>query len=275
MIGVPPPGKCRAALRWARRRGRDPTLRPGGWVARIASTRPDLLRPAWPPARAVDDDASRTRELPSTAPAAVPVVALVGVMVVVASSDTPRMRHVVRLHPYPPRMDWGDPAWYSLLVSLIALALSVPSALLAWKSLNWERDSANSARRSAEAAERANLLTERALAERALTERDDDSKVTDYHVWAPTPTTGDVSWRIEHPGGSRYILRNTGTAIAEHVSVDAEQVGGVTRSLPSDAVIRPGEGVDFLVLETWGNPAPNQLYIRWDDMQDFIAVPMP
>jgi hypothetical protein len=160
---------------------------------------------------------------------------------------------------------WKDPAWYSLLVALFALLLSIPSAALAWKSLKWERDSAASARRSAEAAERANLLTERALA-RSGPELANPSLL---------PATSDVSWRIEKGSGSRYILRNTGTAIAEHVSVDGEQLGGLVRNLPTDAVVRPGEGVDMLVLSTWSNPIPNQLYVKWDGMQDYVAVPMP
>jgi hypothetical protein len=167
-------------------------------------------------------------------------------------------------------MKWTDPAWYSLLVAILALFVSLPAAALAWKSLKWERSSAESARRSAEAAERANLLTERTLARRW------DGVAVGVTPPEPTPAPpGDVSWRIEHASGSRYVLRNTGTDIAEHVSVDAEQVGAIASNLPTDAVIRPGEGVDFLILATWGNPAPNQLYVKWGDMDEYVAVPMP
>ncbi|TPG31660.1 hypothetical protein [Mycolicibacterium hodleri] len=163
---------------------------------------------------------------------------------------------------------WKDPAWYSLFAAILALIFSVPSAVLSWKSLKWERDSADSARRSAEAAEQANLFTERALALNA--------GVDPGEVRALAPASrGDVSWQIEHRGGSQYVLRNTGTDIAEHVSVDAEQLGGLARSVPADAVIRPQQGVDFLILATWGHPAPNQLYIKWNDMQEYVAVPMP
>jgi hypothetical protein len=195
-------------------------------------------------------------------------------------------------------MDWKDPAWWSLVVATIALLFSIPSVLLSWKSLRWERSSADAATRSAEAAERANLLTERALA------RDVDDAVSDAvqrqldaivsatlsagtpgesitmsnarSLLRPGPT--DVHWQIEKASGSQYILRNTGLDIAEHVGVDPaqlEQLGGFARSMPTDAVIRPGEGVGFLVMSAWGNPAPNQLYLKWNDMQEYVAVPMP
>ncbi|KAA0085529.1 hypothetical protein CIW52_06415 [Mycolicibacterium sp. P9-64] len=162
-------------------------------------------------------------------------------------------------------MDWKDPAWYSLLVALLAFGISIPAAWSARKALTWQRDSADAAIRSAEAAEYANLLTERASAQSG----------TDLSKLSPLPATSDVSWRIERGSGSRYILRNTGTAIAEHVSVDAEQLGGLARRLPVDAVIRPGEGADILILSTWGRPAPNQLRVKWNDMQEYAIVPMP
>jgi hypothetical protein len=67
--------------------------------------------------------------------------------------------------------------------------------------------------------------------------------------------TPDVSWRIERPSEHRYILRTScatpGRDVAEHVEVDASQAGPLTRNLPQDAVIRPGEGVDMLIQGTW------------------------
>ncbi|HEX3731329.1 MAG TPA: hypothetical protein VHU91_00145 [Mycobacteriales bacterium] len=85
----------------------------------------------------------------------------------------------------------------------------------------------------------------------------------------------DVSWIIEHPEKNRYVLRNTGTDVAEHVEVDPSQVGTIARNLPQDAVIRPGEGTDLLLLGTWQRPLPNQLYVRWAGHPDWIAVPLP
>ncbi len=149
-------------------------------------------------------------------------------------------------------------------VSVVALGTAIFAATNAVKSLRWEQQSAESARRSAEAAERANLLTERAL----LTGRPTPS----------TASTGDVaavSWAVEHPAGNRYVLRNTGTAVAEHVSIDDSQIDTIARGLPTDAVVRPGEGVDFMMIATWGAPLPNQIYVEWGESDDPSRVAVP
>ncbi|MGV0582788.1 hypothetical protein ABQE45_03425 [Mycobacteroides chelonae] len=160
-------------------------------------------------------------------------------------------------------MSAGDSAsWTSATVAAIAFIVSVFAAGISWKSLHWERDSAESARRSAEAAERTNLLTERALMlGRPLAQESDQTGVT---------------WEIEHATNARYVLRNTGTETAEHVSIDRELIGGViTRSLPTDAVIHSGEGVDFLMKGSWQKPLPNQIYVQWGGPEDVQRAAVP
>ena len=49
----------------------------------------------------------------------------------------------------------------------------------------------------------------------------------------------DVNWRIEHPSKHRFVLRNTGSDIAENVEVDVSRIDAVTRNLPKAEVIRP------------------------------------
>ncbi len=127
--------------------------------------------------------------------------------------------------------------------------------------------------RSAEAAERANRLAERAVEQRV------QRFGIPFEEAFGTPTVEperapDVSWRIERPVENRYVLRNTGTDVAEHVEVDSSQAGPITRNLPQDSVIRPGEGVDMLIMGTFGHPVPNQLYVRWAGQPDWIAVPL-
>lgn len=166
------------------------------------------------------------------------------------------------------------PAWIAAIVAGLALIISCCSAVLSWKSLRWERVSAEAATRSAEAAERANRLTEQTVLGQRLQAWGIPSEEA---FGVPTVTTErapDVSWRIERPEGDRYVLRNTGTDIAEHVEVDRSQAPPITRNLPEDAVIRPGEGVDMLMKGTWGHPMPNQLYVRWAGQPGWVAVPI-
>jgi hypothetical protein len=139
------------------------------------------------------------------------------------------------------------------------------------ESLQWERLSAESAGRSAEAAERANRLAERAVEQRVHV----FGVPPETTVVSPTSSQGasGVSWRVEKPSNNRYILRNTGTETAEHVEVDSTQAGPITRNFPQDAVIRPGEGADMLIMSSWGHPVPNQLYVRWEGQPEWVAVP--
>ncbi|GFM20054.1 uncharacterized protein PO1_contig-068-12 [Mycobacterium sp. PO1] len=176
-------------------------------------------------------------------------------------------------------MNWGDlPGW-------VALAIAVGSGVLSWRSLRWERQGAEAGLRSAEAAERANRLTER-MVEHQIAES--QAAPPDQQLGPPGVPSGEsfgvpavaqeppkVTWQIEHPSGNRYVLRNTGTAVADHVEVDATQAGPIARNLPQDSVIRPGQGVDMIIAGTWGHPTPNQLYIRWAGQPEWVAVPMP
>lgn len=156
-------------------------------------------------------------------------------------------------------MNLGDvPGW-------VALAIAVGSGVLSWRSLRWERLSAEAAGRSAQEAERANRLAERALELRGLPSGEAE---------APAGIGPDVSWRIERPQGDRFVLRNTGTDVAEHVDVDESQVPPIHRNLPRDAIIRPNEGHDMLLKGTFGHPMPNQLYVRWEGQPEWVAVPL-
>jgi hypothetical protein len=160
-------------------------------------------------------------------------------------------------------MDWGDvPAW-------VALAIAVGSGVLSWRSLRWERLSAEAAGRSAQEAERANRLAERALEMHGLPARRRELDAGDEI--SPEP---DVSWRVERPQGDRYVLRNTGTGIADHVDVDETQLPPIHRNLPRDAVIRPGEGHDMLIKGVFGHPMPNQIYVRWEGQPEWKAIPL-
>ncbi|WP_156042449.1 hypothetical protein [Rhodococcus sp. UNC363MFTsu5.1] len=171
-------------------------------------------------------------------------------------------------------MDWlGDIAWGSVewgdvatwVASVTALVVAFVSATLSVKSLRWERLSAEAGVRSAEAAERANRLTERALSDGLRTRTATEGALNG----------SKVEWRVENPSANRFVLRNVGTAVADDVTVDEDSIGTIHRQLPKGAVVRPNEGVDFLLLATWGSPLPNQIYVTWRGTDEPQAVPLP
>lgn len=174
-------------------------------------------------------------------------------------------------------MNWGDiPGW-------VALAIATGAGVLSWRSLRWERLSAEAAGRSAQEAERANRLAERALELRALPPTDRGPE-QDLHLSGipseeafgemTVQQAPNVDWRIERPQGDRYVLRNIGTDVADHVDVDETQLPPIHRNLPSDAIIRPGEGHDMLIKGVWGHPMPNQIYVRWAGHPEWKAIPL-
>lgn len=162
-------------------------------------------------------------------------------------------------------------------VAVLALLISVGAAVLSWKSLRWEQLSAEAALRSAEAAERANRFAEEAVRwQRAVGQDVEPTGIPSEEAFGNATVTqpSNVSWQIENPTGNRYVLRNTGTDVAEHVEVDAEQAGPIVRNLPRDSTIRPGEGHDMLMMGAFGHPLPNQLYVRWGGHPEWLAVPI-
>lgn len=148
-------------------------------------------------------------------------------------------------------MDAGD------VTAGLALAVSVAAAGFSWRSSRYERISAEAAKRSAEAAERANLLIEQQLSQHGQ------------------PAGGTIHWRIERQGKNGYLLRNTGSEIAEGVNIDPAKVPCPARNLPVDAVIRPGGSAEFLLIPVWGRSLPGEVWVSWSGSGGPRAVPLP
>lgn len=156
-------------------------------------------------------------------------------------------------------MSWRDaPAW-------IALVISLCSALLSWRVLRWEKQSADAAVRSADEAARANLIAERAL------DIGRAARTTAADEQVPT----EVAWRIERGDGDRYVLRNAGRVTAERVYADESRAPRINRRLPNDSVVQPGAGHDMLLKGSWQHPMPTELYLRWAGQDDWVPVPLP
>lgn len=157
---------------------------------------------------------------------------------------------------------WVNDWWELILVGAIPGVISIIAISLAARSLRYEKASATAAARSAIAAERANLLTERLLEREHLVER-------------PSEEKPDVSWTITNPSGGLFLLRNTGTAVAEDVTIPADLMSGIPKHLPSGAIVRPGDAAEFHVFGRMGSPVPHTVYVQWRGQDEPIAVPMP
>lgn len=100
------------------------------------------------------------------------------------------------------------------------------------------------------------------------------------YSWAVGPAVGrsgkapNVRWRVENPDKIRFVLRNIGDDIAEDVEIDLSRIDAITRNVPKKTVIRPGEGLNMVLIAAWGHPLPNQLYVRWAGQDEWAAVPL-
>ncbi|UPK74564.1 hypothetical protein MU582_19320 [Nocardioidaceae bacterium SCSIO 66511] len=195
------------------------------------------------------------------------------------------------------------------MIEMVAAAgatiVAVAALIVSIKSLSIQKESARAATVSAEAAQRANVLTELRL-ERELghdrdlrrgsadvTEDDPPPVPTEPAVpieptapgGAPAPAApasparpagvGDVRWTLDRRGKNAFVLRNTGSGIAHGVRIPAEALPPITRNLPESATLRPNESVEFLMTGVFGNPTPNEIPVLWDDNLDGVLVPVP
>lgn len=152
-------------------------------------------------------------------------------------------------------MNWGDvPAWAALGISSVAAAV-------AFRSAHWEKQSAKAADKSANEAARANLIAERALEAKTVKTADEQPP--------------RITWKIERGTGAQFILRNTGSATAEHVYADQTRAPIINRNLPDDSVIREGAGHRMLLAGSMQRRMPTELYLRWTGHDEWFAVPLP
>lgn len=153
----------------------------------------------------------------------------------------------------------GDIAtWASAVVALGGSAFAVWESRKSRKSNDkWQQINAEAAVRSANAAEQALALQQASLPP------------------IDPATKPDVAWDLERPGKTRFVLRNIGTDIATGVTIDPEQFKGFARQLPTNAAVRPGASVEFLVFTAMGAPLPNEVWVSWDGIDEPIAIPIP
>ncbi|GHE84935.1 hypothetical protein GCM10018772_05080 [Streptomyces fumanus] len=133
------------------------------------------------------------------------------------------------------------------------------------------------ARRQAEAQERRMLAAEENL-QRLIAQL---PAAIQAHAQAQIATPPErhaeaVSWELRRPNKNRFVLCNVGSETAAGVKVDlGGHPAGLTRRVPQDAVVRPKESVEFMMMAAWGAPLPGRVAVSWDgaDEPAIVAVP--
>lgn len=152
-------------------------------------------------------------------------------------------------------INWGDaPAW-------AAFVISIGAAGMAFRGLKWQRMSAEATVKSANAAEKATALTE-------LMVKSQLAGKPDAHQGR------DVEWKLERTK-DRFILRNVGAAIATGVNVGGEGVARVSSQLPTDAAVRPGESVSFMMAGSLAYAVPDEIEVTWGGHPEPVILPVP
>lgn len=149
------------------------------------------------------------------------------------------------------------------LISLAALMVSI----LGYKV---QAESARAATVSAEAAQRANWLTEQRLMHEL------GSHSSTLNSGSAEPRSPQVRWSLDRKSKNTYVLRNIGSDTAEEVRIPPESAGAIHRNLPESATLRPNESVEFLMIPAAGFPVPNEVLVQFkgrEDTPDVVPVP--
>lgn len=137
------------------------------------------------------------------------------------------------------------------------------------------------AHRQTEAAERRAYAVER-MVERWISEQaegaEDVTFSTQVHqvqaVAEEAPHVSAAHWTLSRKSKYTYVLRNDSSVTVTGVHVDPENIP-TGRALPDDAVLRPGESAEFMMISTFGGPVPNEIWLRWDGAEQAVAIPVP
>lgn len=143
-------------------------------------------------------------------------------------------------------MDWGSaPAWAALVVATAAFIVSFKAMRNGARSAKAAENSAAASLRSAAASE-ATLADRRAEADRENRERD------------------------EYVGGDTWALRNTGTTVADGVTV-TERGWPQATTRPESWSLAAAEAKTFLMAGDMSTPVPPQLWLTWAGQDEPVA----
>lgn len=158
------------------------------------------------------------------------------------------------------------------LLAAVAVFISV-------RSLSIQKESARAAVVSAEAAQRANWLTEQRMLHEAANVADRSARpgTAAPHEISEPREPADVRWSLDRKSKNSFVLRNIGTAVAEEVRIPPEGAAPISRGLPEAATLRPQESVEFLMIGAMGAPVPNEILLTWKgrDPDNPLVLPVP
>lgn len=75
--------------------------------------------------------------------------------------------------------------------------------------------------------------------------------------------------------GQTYRLRNVTDEPIDMVTVTLDHPEGLTRNLPNDLSLGPGETYEFMIIGTWQTGMPTQVFVSWDVHPTPYAIPLP
>ncbi|MFE1329734.1 hypothetical protein [Streptomyces microflavus] len=179
-------------------------------------------------------------------------------------------------------MDWGDaPAWAAIVVSAVAIWVSVlarrdgkrsadaaeDSVTEAKRSADAAETSVAEARRSGDAAERSAVAAEESLADQRR--EAEERRAAEEEAMRPR-----VVLEIEHHFNSVWHLVNNGTAPAENITCP-DLPRAVVRGWEEPVSLPPGEVHEFMISAAMGRPAPTVLRLVWNGQEEPVPVRVP
>ncbi len=158
--------------------------------------------------------------------------------------------------------------------------LAVVALVISLRSLGIQRETARAALLSAEAAQRANWLTEQRMLREATgvtLDAEGSGQLGRTRERRLLPGSADVRWSLERRSRNAFVLRNVGTDVAEEVRIPPEGAAATSRGLPESATVRPQESLEFVMAGTWGSPVPNEILLTWKgcDPAQPLVLPVP
>jgi hypothetical protein len=85
----------------------------------------------------------------------------------------------------------------------------------------------------------------------------------------PKPELG-----LYYESGQAWVLQNSGTAVAEGVSVDVTSTGTAVSNAPAGISLAPGAGHKLFIAPGAADPDITHLLVTWTGQDDPVSLPV-